>query len=120
AEQDPAKLSQAYNEAVKELAVLRSSTVVNQLYGGSRLTVERHPYQRRYVSEDTRHFDDASKVEITFNFMSTASASESECHPPGCNTLEVSANVFYIMIRGRKRTCCITEACCCILNLGLR
>lgn len=42
AEQDPAKLSQAYNEAVKELAVLRRSAVVNQLYGGSRLAVEEH------------------------------------------------------------------------------
>ncbi|KAG2128259.1 hypothetical protein DEU56DRAFT_742027 [Suillus clintonianus] len=40
AEQDPIKLSQAYNEAVKELAVLRRSAVVNQLYGGSRLAVE--------------------------------------------------------------------------------
>ncbi|KIJ64751.1 hypothetical protein HYDPIDRAFT_89584 [Hydnomerulius pinastri MD-312] len=40
AEQDPAKLSLAYNEAVKELAVLRRSAVVNQLYGGWRLAVE--------------------------------------------------------------------------------
>ncbi|KAG0699174.1 hypothetical protein DFH29DRAFT_983625 [Suillus ampliporus] len=40
AEQDPIKLSQSYNEAVKELAVLRRSAVVNQLYGGLRLAVE--------------------------------------------------------------------------------
>ncbi|KAF9224967.1 hypothetical protein BS17DRAFT_59038 [Gyrodon lividus] len=39
-EKDPAKLSLAYNEAVKELAVLRRSAVVNQLYGGWRLAVE--------------------------------------------------------------------------------
>ncbi|KAI6015161.1 hypothetical protein F5J12DRAFT_519742 [Pisolithus orientalis] len=40
AEQDPGKLSHAYNEAVKELAVLRRSAMVNQLYGGRRLAVE--------------------------------------------------------------------------------
>ncbi|KAH7883076.1 hypothetical protein F5I97DRAFT_1901739 [Phlebopus sp. FC_14] len=40
AEQDTARLSLAYNEAVKELAVLRRSAVVNQLYGGWRLAVE--------------------------------------------------------------------------------
>ncbi|KAG1740524.1 uncharacterized protein EDB91DRAFT_1132967 [Suillus paluster] len=34
AEQDPIKLSQAYDKAVKELAL------VNQLYGGLRLAVE--------------------------------------------------------------------------------
>jgi hypothetical protein len=39
-EQDPTKLSQAYNMAVKELAVLRRSAVLDQLYGGSRLAVE--------------------------------------------------------------------------------
>ncbi|KAI6041494.1 hypothetical protein EDC04DRAFT_2565603 [Pisolithus marmoratus] len=39
-EQDSGKLSQAYNEAVKELAVLRRSAMVNQLYGGWRLVVE--------------------------------------------------------------------------------
>ncbi|KAG1756786.1 uncharacterized protein EDB91DRAFT_35534 [Suillus paluster] len=39
-EQDPVKLSQAYNEAVKELSVLRRCAVVNQLYGGWRLAVE--------------------------------------------------------------------------------
>jgi len=40
AERDPAKLSLAYIEAVKELKVLRRSAVVNQLYGGWRLAVE--------------------------------------------------------------------------------
>ncbi|KAG1753507.1 hypothetical protein EDB19DRAFT_1669632 [Suillus lakei] len=40
AEQDPTKLSQAYNEAVKELSVLRRCAVMNQLYGGGRLAVE--------------------------------------------------------------------------------
>ncbi|EGO01298.1 hypothetical protein SERLA73DRAFT_179453 [Serpula lacrymans var. lacrymans S7.3] len=39
-EQDPAKVSSMYNEAVKELAVLRRSAVVNQLYGGWKLAVE--------------------------------------------------------------------------------
>ncbi|KIJ16477.1 hypothetical protein PAXINDRAFT_168581 [Paxillus involutus ATCC 200175] len=40
AEKDPARLSLAYNEAVKELTVLRRSAIINQLYGGSRLAVE--------------------------------------------------------------------------------
>ncbi|KAI9567679.1 hypothetical protein HD554DRAFT_2023389 [Boletus coccyginus] len=40
AEKDPAKLSVAYNEAIKELEVLRRSAVVNQVYGGWRLAVE--------------------------------------------------------------------------------
>jgi hypothetical protein len=40
AEQDPIKLSQAYNVAVKELSVLRRCAVMNQLYGGARLAVE--------------------------------------------------------------------------------
>ncbi|KAG2040618.1 hypothetical protein BDR03DRAFT_948079 [Suillus americanus] len=40
AEQDSTTLSRAYDKAVKELAVLRRSAVLNQLYGGSRLAVE--------------------------------------------------------------------------------
>ncbi|KAG9310213.1 hypothetical protein JVU11DRAFT_9857 [Chiua virens] len=40
AENDPAKLTLAYNEAIKELEVLRRSAIVNQLYGGWRLAVE--------------------------------------------------------------------------------
>jgi len=39
-EQDPARLSLRYSDAVKELAVLRRSAIVNQLYGGWRLAVE--------------------------------------------------------------------------------
>ena len=39
-QQDPARLSLLYSDAVKELAVLRRSAIVNQLYGGSRLSVE--------------------------------------------------------------------------------
>ncbi|KAF8558602.1 hypothetical protein OG21DRAFT_1481296 [Imleria badia] len=40
AETDPAKLSLAYNEAIKELEVLRRSAIVNRVYGGRRLAVE--------------------------------------------------------------------------------
>jgi len=40
AEKDPAKQSLAFNEAVKELEVLRRSAIVNQIYGGRRLAVE--------------------------------------------------------------------------------
>ncbi|KAI9567713.1 hypothetical protein HD554DRAFT_937715 [Boletus coccyginus] len=40
AEKNPAKLSFSYNEAVKELEVLRRGAVVNRLYGGQRLAVE--------------------------------------------------------------------------------
>lgn len=71
------------------------------------------------MSEDIRHFDDESKVEITFNFMSTASASESECHPPGCDTLKVSANAFYIMICGRQCTLLYHRGLLLLPELGL-
>ncbi|KAL1667457.1 hypothetical protein GGF50DRAFT_124786 [Schizophyllum commune] len=37
---DTSALSKQYSEAVKELAVLRRSAIVNQLYGGWRLAVE--------------------------------------------------------------------------------
>jgi LYR motif-containing protein 4 len=40
AERDPARVSLLYSDAVKELAVLRRSAIVNQLYGGWRLAVE--------------------------------------------------------------------------------
>ncbi|KAF8558631.1 hypothetical protein OG21DRAFT_1404773 [Imleria badia] len=40
AEENLARLSFAYNEAMKELEVLRRSATVNQLYGGRRLAVE--------------------------------------------------------------------------------
>ncbi|CAL1709831.1 unnamed protein product [Somion occarium] len=39
-ERDPAKLSAFYNDKVKELAVLKRSAIVNQLYGGWKLVVE--------------------------------------------------------------------------------
>lgn len=47
AEKDSDKLALSYNEAVKELAVLRRGAVVNQLYGGWRLAVE----QQRDIQE---------------------------------------------------------------------
>jgi len=40
-ESDPAKVQAFYAEAVKELAVLKRSAIVNQLYGGWRLVVEK-------------------------------------------------------------------------------
>ena len=39
-ETDPTKLTAFYNEKAKELAVLKRSAIVNQLYGGWRLVVE--------------------------------------------------------------------------------
>ncbi|KAK7678066.1 hypothetical protein QCA50_019007 [Cerrena zonata] len=39
-EQDPAKLSAFYSEKAKELATLKRSAIVNQLYGGWKLVVE--------------------------------------------------------------------------------
>lgn len=39
-ERDPHKVRTLYAEAVKELAVLRRSAIVNQLYGGRKLAVE--------------------------------------------------------------------------------
>ncbi|KAG6869199.1 hypothetical protein C0993_009062 [Termitomyces sp. T159_Od127] len=40
AETDPARVGALYADAARELAVLRRSAVVNQLYGGWRLAVE--------------------------------------------------------------------------------
>ena len=40
-ENDPAKLSTFFNKHVEELAVLKRSAIVNQLYGGWRLVVEK-------------------------------------------------------------------------------
>ncbi|KAL4250969.1 complex I LYR family protein [Abortiporus biennis] len=40
-ENDPAKLSAFYGDRVKELAVLKRSAIVNQLYGGWKLVVEK-------------------------------------------------------------------------------
>ncbi|TFK75658.1 hypothetical protein BDN72DRAFT_734561, partial [Pluteus cervinus] len=39
-ESDPSKVRTMYADAVKELAVIRRSAIVNQLYGGWRLAVE--------------------------------------------------------------------------------
>ncbi|KAJ3789406.1 hypothetical protein GGU11DRAFT_677968 [Lentinula aff. detonsa] len=39
-ESDPARVKSLYAEATRELAALRRSAIVNQLYGGSRLAVE--------------------------------------------------------------------------------
>ncbi|KAF8065105.1 hypothetical protein FPV67DRAFT_1562942 [Lyophyllum atratum] len=41
AETDPSRVRNLYSDAVKELAVLRRSAIVNQLYGGWRLAVEK-------------------------------------------------------------------------------
>lgn len=40
-EKDPAKLSAFYNERVKELSVLKRGAIVNSLYGGWKLVVEK-------------------------------------------------------------------------------
>jgi hypothetical protein len=40
-ETDPAKVSAFYQATVKELATLKRSAIVNQLYGGWRLVVEK-------------------------------------------------------------------------------
>ena len=45
-ETDPAKLTAFYNERAKELAVLKRSAIVNQLYGGWRLVVEEQKPER--------------------------------------------------------------------------
>lgn len=39
-EKDPQKQTALYAQAMKESAVLKRSTIVNQLYGGWRLVVE--------------------------------------------------------------------------------
>ena len=45
-ESDPARLSTFYNEKTKELAALKRSAIVNQLYGGRQLVVEQQNEQR--------------------------------------------------------------------------
>ncbi|KAF9027496.1 hypothetical protein BDZ89DRAFT_1015561 [Hymenopellis radicata] len=42
-ESDPSRVSSMYSEAVRDLAVLRRSAIVNQLYGGWKLAVEKNP-----------------------------------------------------------------------------
>ncbi|KAF9074613.1 hypothetical protein BDP27DRAFT_1213826 [Rhodocollybia butyracea] len=39
-ETDPVRVQSLYSEAARDLAVLRRSAIVNQLYGGWRLAVE--------------------------------------------------------------------------------
>jgi LYR motif-containing protein 4 len=46
-EKDPAKVSAFYQDAVKELAVMKRSAIVNQLYGGWRLVVEKQKAERQ-------------------------------------------------------------------------
>ncbi|TFY68304.1 hypothetical protein EVJ58_g1079 [Rhodofomes roseus] len=46
-ESEPAKLSAFYNERSKELATLKRSAIVNQLYGGWQLVVEKQNEQRQ-------------------------------------------------------------------------
>ena len=50
-ESDPAKISTMYQDAVKDLAVLRRSAMVNQLYGGWKLVVEDKPQKRLAESQ---------------------------------------------------------------------
>ncbi|KAF9645243.1 hypothetical protein BDM02DRAFT_3189879 [Thelephora ganbajun] len=45
-ESDPAKLSSFYHAAVEELAVLKRSAIVNSLYGGWKLVVEKDKIER--------------------------------------------------------------------------
>ncbi|KAI9507271.1 hypothetical protein F5148DRAFT_1206661 [Russula earlei] len=45
-EQDPVRLAALYNESVKELAVLKRGAIVNQLYGGWTLAVEKQNIRR--------------------------------------------------------------------------
>ncbi|KAM6501073.1 hypothetical protein JOM56_004087 [Amanita muscaria] len=46
AESDPERARSMYEEAKKELGVLRRSAIVNQIYGGWRLSVEAQQTQR--------------------------------------------------------------------------
>ncbi|KAI0267295.1 hypothetical protein BC834DRAFT_70750 [Gloeopeniophorella convolvens] len=45
-EQDPARVAALYNESVKEHTVLKRSAIVNQLYGGWTLAVEKQKLKR--------------------------------------------------------------------------
>ena len=45
-ESDPAKLSAFYRTAVEDLAVLKRSAIVNSLYGGWKLVVEKDKIER--------------------------------------------------------------------------
>lgn len=45
-EKDPARVAILYSDAAKELTSLRRSAIVNQLYGGWTLAVEKQKLQR--------------------------------------------------------------------------
>jgi len=45
-ERDPARLAALYGESVKELTALKRSAIVNQLYGGWTLAVEKQNLRR--------------------------------------------------------------------------
>jgi len=45
-EKDPARVAVLYSEAAKELTSLRRSAIVNQLYGGWTLAVEKQKLQQ--------------------------------------------------------------------------
>ncbi|CCM02042.1 uncharacterized protein FIBRA_04118 [Fibroporia radiculosa] len=45
-ETDPAKLTTFYNDKTKELEALKRSAIVNQLYGGWKLVVEKDSVER--------------------------------------------------------------------------
>lgn len=45
-EKDPARLAALHSEWVKELAALKRGAIVNQLYGGWTLAVEKQSLQR--------------------------------------------------------------------------
>jgi hypothetical protein len=45
-ERDPERVAALYNEGVKELAALKRGAIVNQLYGGWTLAVEKQSLRR--------------------------------------------------------------------------
>lgn len=45
-EKDPVRVAALYNESLKELAALKRGAIVNQLYGGWTLAVEKQNLQR--------------------------------------------------------------------------
>jgi hypothetical protein len=45
-ERDPERVAALYNESVKELAALKRGAIVNQLYGGWTLAVEKQSPRR--------------------------------------------------------------------------
>ncbi|KAF9467705.1 hypothetical protein BDZ94DRAFT_1305323 [Collybia nuda] len=56
-ETDPAKVTNLYSDAVAELTVLRRSVIVNQLYGGWTLAVEKQ--ERGNQPEDIKTRSDS-------------------------------------------------------------